>query len=140
MKFPLCIALALSASLSGAVAAAPLATVVVSAPKSAAVSKSASKPATASKLIAASKTDSPRPAASGTAVDLNSADAATLAREMRGIGESKARAIVEYRRVHGPFRSIDDLALVKGIGAKTIDLNRTTLRLGSAAPSRSPAR
>ncbi|MGA0055409.1 MAG: ComEA family DNA-binding protein, partial [Steroidobacteraceae bacterium] len=61
------------------------------------------------------------------------------ARGMRGIGESKARAIVEYRRIHGPFRSIDDLALVKGIGARTIELNRARLRVGAAKPTRNPA-
>lgn len=57
-------------------------------------------------------------------VDLNTADAVTLARDMKGIGEVRARAIVEYRTQHGPFKSIDELALVKGIGQKVIDQNR----------------
>ena len=73
-------------------------------------------------------------AASSAGVDLNTADAATLARELTGIGESRARAIVEHRRRHGPFRSVDELALVRGIGPKTVERNRARLRLGGAAP------
>ena len=57
-------------------------------------------------------------------------DIATLSQGLRGIGEAKARAIVEHRRRHGPFRSVDELALVKGIGPKTVERNRTRLRVG----------
>lgn len=78
-------------------------------------------------------------AATGTPVNLNTADAATLAREMEGIGESKAKAIVEYRQKNGPFRSVDELALVKGIGAKTLENNRSRLTVGGGAPPRSTA-
>lgn len=75
-------------------------------------------------------------------VDLNSADAATLARELKGIGEVRARAIVEHRRRNGPFRSVDELALVKGIGPRVIELNRPNLRLGrpASAPAAAPSR
>lgn len=142
MKFSLFFAILLSVTVSNAVLAAPLTTVVVSAPKSA-VTKTpaaATKAMPASKPAVTAKGEPKRPAGSVSAIDLNSADAATLAREMQGIGQSKARAIVEYRRVHGPFRSIDDLALVKGIGARTIELNRAKLRLGSVAASRSLVR
>jgi competence protein ComEA len=66
----------------------------------------------------------------GPGVDLNTADAATLARELQGIGESRALAIVEHRRRHGPFRSVDELALVRGIGPKTVERNRARLRIG----------
>ena len=74
-------------------------------------------------------------AAEGPGVDLNSADAATLARELQGIGESRARAIVEHRRRHGPFRSVDELALVRGIGPKTVERNRARLRIGGGVPA-----
>ena len=74
-------------------------------------------------------------AAAGPGVDLNAADAATLARELQGIGESRARAIVEHRRRHGPFRSVDELALVRGIGPKTVERNRARLRIGGGVPA-----
>lgn len=57
-------------------------------------------------------------------VDLNRADAKMLAEAMNGVGLVKAEAIVAYRTAHGPFRCIEDLAKVKGIGAKTIAANR----------------
>ena len=62
-------------------------------------------------------------------VDLNTADVATLSRELSGIGESRARAIIEHRQRHGPFRSVDELALIRGIGPKTIERNRARIRL-----------
>ena len=65
-------------------------------------------------------------------VNLNSADAATLARDLIGVGPAKAKAIVDYRMKNGPFRSIDDLALVKGIGQRLIERNRARLRLNAA--------
>ncbi|MFM8517587.1 MAG: ComEA family DNA-binding protein, partial [Nevskiaceae bacterium] len=67
-------------------------------------------------------------------VNLNTADVVTLARDLEGIGESKARAIVEHRKRNGAFRSVDELALVKGIGPKTLELNRSRLRVGAGAP------
>jgi len=62
-------------------------------------------------------------------VDINNADAATISAELKGVGLSKARAIVEYRKKHGPFRSADDLSLVKGIGERTVELNRSDIKL-----------
>lgn len=60
-------------------------------------------------------------------VDLNSADAKTLAESMTGVGLVKAEAIVAYRNTHGPFKSVEDLSKVKGIGAKTIEANRNAV-------------
>ena len=62
-------------------------------------------------------------------VDINTADAGTLARELNGIGPSRAQAIVAYRNQHGPFKSVDDLALVKNVPQKVIDSNREFLRV-----------
>lgn len=62
-------------------------------------------------------------------VNINTADAETLSSELTGIGQSKAEAIVAYRDQHGPYKSIEDLANVKGIGAATIDKNRSRLTL-----------
>ena len=62
-------------------------------------------------------------------VDINTADAETISAELKGVGLSKAKAIVEYRKKHGPFRSADDLSLVKGIGERTVELNRSDIKV-----------
>jgi competence protein ComEA len=69
-------------------------------------------------------------------VDINTADASTLAKELNGVGPARAQAIVAYRNEHGPFRSVDDLALVKNLPQKVIDNNRELLRVdgGKGAP------
>lgn len=64
-------------------------------------------------------------------VDINKADASTLASELTGIGESKAAAIVAYRDTHGPFKRIEDLVNVKGIAEKTVEKNRQNLVIKS---------
>lgn len=57
------------------------------------------------------------------AVNINTADAATLADGLVGVGESKAEAIVAYRKEHGAFKSPEQLAEVKGIGDKLVQKN-----------------
>lgn len=66
-------------------------------------------------------------------VNINSADAATIASAIKGVGEKKAQAIVKYRKQHGPFRSVDALANVPGIGEKTVAKNRANLTVGKTA-------
>ena len=79
--------------------------------------------------------------AGGERVNINTADAATLDRVLNGIGPSKAEAIVLYRKANGPFRSIDQLASVKGIGLSTIEKNRDRIVIaGGAAPAPGAAR
>lgn len=65
-------------------------------------------------------------------VNINTADAETISEELDGVGLTKARAIVEYRQKHGPFKSADDLSLVKGIGERTVDLNRSNIKVDGA--------
>jgi competence protein ComEA len=68
-------------------------------------------------------------------VDVNTADAKTLARELQGIGMAKAEAIVTYREKNGPFKSADDLAKVKGLGKKLVDQNKSNLKFEAAKSS-----
>jgi competence protein ComEA len=61
---------------------------------------------------------------SSLAININTANAALLADALNGVGNAKAEAIIAYREANGKFLSIDDLALVSGIGAATVELNR----------------
>lgn len=62
-------------------------------------------------------------------VNINTADAATLSKELDGIGDVKAQAIVDYRTQNGPFKTVEDLAKVTGIGAATIEKNKSKVVL-----------
>lgn len=62
-------------------------------------------------------------------VNINTADADTLSSELSGIGQSKAEAIVAYRQQHGPYKQLEDLTRVKGIGSATIEKNKTKIIL-----------
>jgi competence protein ComEA len=53
------------------------------------------------------------------ATDLNLANQAEL-EALSGIGPNKAKAIIEYRKKHGGFKSIDELTQVDGIGPATL--------------------
>ena len=66
-------------------------------------------------------------------VNINTADAKTIADALQGIGLKKAEAIVAYRTEKGPFKTIEELANVPGIGEKTIEKNKADLLLGDAA-------
>lgn len=62
-------------------------------------------------------------------IDLNTADAAVLQRELSGVGAVKAQAIVKYRESNGPFASVDELLEVKGIGKAILESNREKLKV-----------
>lgn len=57
------------------------------------------------------------------AININSADADTLASGLTGVGAKKAQAIVEYRNENGPFKTVEGLTAVKGIGDKVLQDN-----------------
>ncbi|WP_232059257.1 ComEA family DNA-binding protein [Kineobactrum salinum] len=62
-------------------------------------------------------------------VNINAADADTLASRLQGIGMSRAQEIIRYREAYGPFSSVEELADVKGIGQATLDKNRVLITL-----------
>lgn len=66
-------------------------------------------------------------AVAGEPVNINQATAEEIALNVKGIGNSKAAAIVAYRDQHGPFTHADELVNVKGIGLATVDKNRDLL-------------
>lgn len=60
-------------------------------------------------------------------VDVNTADAETIARELNGVGSARAEAIVDYRNEYGSFQSADELLNVAGIGRHILDVNRANI-------------
>lgn len=69
-------------------------------------------------------------------VNINTADAETLMKILKGVGPEKAAAIVDYRNMNGPFKNVDELMQVKGIGKKLIDMNRDKITIGEAETAR----
>jgi len=64
-------------------------------------------------------------------VNINKADVIVLAERIKGVGPKLAKSIVMYRKKHGPFKSVDELQKVKGIGSKLVEKNRKELTVGS---------
>ena len=64
-------------------------------------------------------------------ININTADAAEMTK-FPGIGDVKAKAIVDYRTEKGPFKSCDDLINVKGIGPKTLEKIKPMCTVGDA--------
>lgn len=89
-------------------------------PSSEAASQAESKPS--SGTSSSSKTPA--------VVNINTASASQLAASLPGIGEVKAAAIVSYRNANGPFRSVDELINVKGIGEATLEKLRPYATVG----------
>ncbi len=75
-------------------------------------------------------------------VNVNTASMAELM-SIKGIGEAKARAIIEHREKHGPFKTVDELKNVSGIGDKLLATLKPQLTVGeggahSSGPSQAP--
>ena len=69
----------------------------------------------------------PLAAPAASPVNINTADKETLVTAISGVGEKKAEAIIEYREQHGPFKSVDEITKIKGIGQGILDKNRENL-------------
>lgn len=62
-------------------------------------------------------------------LNINTASAKELAKGMKGIGIKKAEAIVAHREANGPFKSVEDLLKVKGVGPATLQKNAARLAI-----------
>ncbi len=85
--------------------------------------------ALAALLLALSATALAVDDAAAQAVNINTADASTMARALKGVGQSRAEAIVQYRNEHGKFMDIYELTNVKGIGEHTVEMNEKRIVL-----------
>lgn len=61
------------------------------------------------------------------AININTATADELAAGIKGVGKKKAQLIVEYREQYGSFKTVDELADVKGIGKGILQSNASHL-------------
>lgn len=64
-------------------------------------------------------------------VNINTADAETLAMALDGVGMTRAQDIVEWREQNGDFESVEQLQQVRGIGPATLERNRDRILLQS---------
>jgi len=69
-------------------------------------------------------------------VNINTADAATLAAELTGVGPALAEAIVADRSANGNFASAEALTRVKGIGARIVEINKANILVSAPEPKR----
>ena len=69
-------------------------------------------------------------------VNINTADAATLAAELTGIGPALAAEIVRDREQNGKYDSPEALTRVKGVGARIVEMNRANIRVSDQEAAR----
>ena len=67
-------------------------------------------------------------------VNINKADAETIARALKGVGSKKAGAIIQYRKEHGDFKTLQDFEKVKGIGDKIVAANVRDILFADVPP------
>ena len=63
-------------------------------------------------------------------ININTASKEVLMSEIKGVGEKRAEAIIAYREQNGPFKSVDELAKVTGVGQSILDANKDSLSVG----------
>lgn len=74
----------------------------------------------------------------GDPLDINTATADQLAATIVGVGKAKAEAIVKDRETNGPFKIVDDLERVKGIGKATVEKNKDKLAVKAVGTEAKP--
>jgi len=82
-----------------------------------------SQPVLAAEKSVTKQTATTAVAKEGSKLNINTATLAELT-NLKGIGDKKAQAIVDYREKQGKFTSVDQLADVSGIGPATLEANR----------------
>jgi len=80
----------------------------------------------AAPVAAPAESEARKPAAPTRTIDLNTATVEQLV-EVPGIGQALAERIVEFRQKEGPFRRVEDLMKVRGIGEKSLEKMRPWL-------------
>ncbi|SBS27268.1 ComE operon protein 1 [Marinomonas spartinae] len=80
---------------------------------------------------------SPMALFAATPLNINVATADQLAAVMSGVGEKKAQAIIDYRKEHGAFKSVDQLVKVKGIGEVLLERNKALLQVAIPSDAKS---
>src|SRR5713101_1708678 len=71
-------------------------------------------------------------------VNLNTATSEQL-QQVPGIGPATAGKILQMRKTYGPFKSVDDLLAIRGLGPKRLEKMRKYLTVGkAAAPKTAP--
>lgn len=78
----------------------------------------------------AADTSSPEPAEARAAVNINTADASTIAEALDGVGRSRAQSIIDWREANGPFDDPYDLVQVRGISERIVSLNESRILVG----------
>ena len=81
-------------------------------------------PAQRSQKATAGETESVQP------IDLNTADLEKLM-TVKGIGKALGQRILDYRKEHGPFKNVDELLNIRGIGERSLVQFRERLTVGS---------
>ena len=66
-------------------------------------------------------------------VNINTATSAEL-QQVPGIGPATAQKILQMRKSYGPFKSVDDLLAIRGLGQKRLDKMRKYLTVGKVSP------
>lgn len=61
-------------------------------------------------------------------VNINTASVEQISASLHGVGPAKAAAIVEFRQKNGPFKALEELQQVKGLGEKTLAKNKASIR------------
>ena len=79
------------------------------------------------------------PAVALAAININTATKDELV-SLPGIGPAKAQAIVDYRKAHGPFKTVDELKDVKGIGAKRFEKLKPDLAVSGSTTTKPAAK